>query len=192
MVFVENGELVAPGEPICVIEEYMPGENTRLHEDGVVASLIHGRVRYDPSKRVVNVKPIKTVEDIKVGDTVLAEVKEVQDKITIVDILAVNGKALKHPRTAFILPKPRMRETMDEYVGIGDLVVASVINVFAGVIGLSIWRPGLGTVFSICDRCGGLLKRVKPGLICTKCGHREKRKIVPYYGNIARITSLMR
>ena len=192
MVFVKNGSLVVPGEPLCVAEEFIPGENTKLHKDGLILSIRSGLVKYDTSNHVVNVKPIKEVEEIKVGDTVLVEVKDVQDKIAIVRILSVNSKSLKHPRDGFILPRQRMRDVMKEYVGTGDLVVAQVISVFAGVIGLTIWKQGLGAVISLCDRCGGTLKRTKTGLVCTRCGHREKRKIVPYYGNLARIASMMR
>ena len=192
MVYIKDGEIVAPGEPICVAEEFMPGENVRLHEDGVVASILQGRVSYDLRRRVVNVRPLKRVEEIKVGDTVLGEVKEVQDKIAITNILSVNSSTLKHQRVAVILPSPRMRGNMKDYVGIGDLVVASVTTIFTGIIGLSIWKPGLGVVYAICNKCSGTLKRVGRTLICTRCGEREKRKIVPYYGNLTRIMLMMR
>jgi len=191
VVFAENGAVVAPGEPICVVEEFIPGENTKAHKDGVIASITKGRVEYDMSKRVVRVKPLKAVEEIKIGDRVLVKVKEVQDKIAVVEVLSANGRPLKHPKGAFILPSPRMRGRMEEYVGLGDLVVASVVNVFAGVIGLTIWRQGLGAILSLCDKCGGTLKKTGTGLICVKCGHREKRKIVPQYGNLARVMSML-
>lgn len=172
-------------------EEFLPGFNVKLHKDGVIASLKSGFVKYDKKRRVVNVQPLKPVDEVKVGDKVLVEVKEVQDKIAIVDVIAVNGKPLKHPRAAVILPTPEMRDDMGEYVGIGDLVLALVITVFAGVIGLSIWRPGLGAVLSLCDRCGGMLRKRGRDLICTRCGNKEKRKIVPFYGNITQLSSMI-
>ena len=191
MVFIQDGGIVSPGEPICVEEEFLPGENTRLHEDGIVASKTYGKVKYDRHSRKVRVEPLKTLDEIKVGDMVLAEVKEVQDKVAVVEIISVNNRPLKHARTAFILPAPKMKGTMDDYVGVGDLVIAMVINVFAGVIGLTIWRQGLGAIYSLCDSCGGLLKRTQKGLVCTRCGKREKRKIVHYYGNMARLVSIV-
>lgn len=191
MVFAEEGALVAPGEPLCVAEEYLPGANVKLHRDGVIASIRPGLVRYDKKKRVVSVQPLKQPEEIRVGDKVLAEVKEVQEKIAIVDIIAVNGRPLKHPRAAVILPTPRMKEEMGEYVGIGDLVIALVINVFAGVIGLSIWRPGLGSILSICDRCGGTLIKKGKELLCPRCGNKEKRKILPFYGKLTQVSSMI-
>jgi len=191
MVFLKDGDPASPGEPICVAEEYMPGENVELDKGGVVVSVLRGRVSYDHNRRVVRVEPLKLVEKLRVGDKVLAEVKEVQDKIAIASILSVNGRNLKHPRTAVILPNPGMRKTMDQYVGIGDLAVASVVTTFMGIIGLSIWRQDLGVVLARCDKCSGILKKVRRGLICERCGSVGKRKIVPQYGSMAYLISMM-
>jgi len=193
MVFVKEGEVVTPGEPICVEEEFAAGENVKLHSDGVLASMINGVVHYDHSKRIVHVKPLKHVEAIKVGDQVLAQVREVQDKIAVVTILSANGSALKHPKTAVIIPsKGRRIGDIGEYVGVGDLVVASVVTNFMGVIGLSIWKPNLGVILGICKKCSGVLIRSKRTLVCTRCGEKQKRKIVPYYGNLERLASMLR
>jgi len=191
MVFLKDGELASPGEPICVTEEYMPGENVRLDKGGVVVSILRGKVSYDHERRIVRVEPLKLVERLKVGDKVLVEVKEVQDKIAIASILSINGRLVKHPKTAVILPNPGMRKTMDQYVGIGDLVVASVVTTFMGIIGLSIWRQDLGVVLARCNKCSGMLKKVGKSLICVRCGKGEKRKIVPQYGSIAYLISIM-
>lgn len=191
MVFLKDGEIASPGEPICVTEEYMPGENVKLDKGGMVVSILRGKVSYDHERRVVRVEPLKLVEKLKVGDRVLVEVKEVQDKIAIANILSINGRLAKHPRTAVILPNPGMRKTMDQYVGIGDLVVASVVTTFMGIIGLSIWRQDLGVVLARCNKCSGMLKKVRKSLICMKCGEGEKRKIVPQYGSIAYLISMM-
>ena len=191
MVFLKDGDLVSPGEPICVTEEYMPGENVRLDKGGVVVSILRGKVSYDHERRIVRVEPLKLVERLKVGDKVLVEIKEVQDKIAIASILSINGRLVKHPKTAVILPNPGMKKTMDQYVGIGDLVVASVVTTFMGVIGLSIWRQDLGVVLARCNKCSGMLKKVGKSLICVRCGKGEKRKIVPQYGSIAYLISIM-
>jgi len=191
MVFLKDGELASPGEPICVTEEYMPGENVRLDKGGVVVSILRGKVSYDHERRIVRVEPLKLVEKLKVGDKVLVEVKEVQDKIAIASILSINGRLVKHPKTAVILPNPGMKKTMDQYVGIGDLVVASVVTTFMGIIGLSIWRQDLGVVLARCNKCSGMLKKVRKSLICVRCGKGEKRKIVPQYGSIAYLISIM-
>jgi len=194
MVFVKEGEPVAPGEPICVQEEYAPGENTKVDKDGRIISIILGRVFYDKAKRAVSVKPLKSSEIIKIGDQVLAQVRELQDKIALVSILSANGQPLKHPKTAVIIPGRgrSMRGEMKDYVGVGDLVVAQVVTSFMGVIGLSIWKPNLGVVLGLCNRCSGILMKSRRALVCSRCGERQKRKIVPYYGNLERLASMLR
>jgi len=193
MVFARDGEVVTPGEPICVEEEFSAGENVKLHGDGVLASVISGVVHYDHSRRVVSVKPLKQVEDVKVGDQVLAQVREVQEKIAIATIISANGSALKHPRTGVIIPGKGVRiEDMRQHLGVGDLVVASIVTDFMGVIGLSIWRQDLGVVLGICQRCSGVLLRSRRVLLCARCGEEQKRKIAPYYGNLERLASMMR
>ncbi len=192
VVFVRDGEVVAPGEPICVQEEFNPGENSALDKSGIIFSRVLGRVSYDRSRRKVYVKPLREPEIIKVGDEVLGQVKGVQDKIAVVNVLSINRRALKHPRTAVILPGKRIvgRE-MRAVVGVGDLVVAQVVTSFMGVIGLSIRKPNLGVILGICDKCSEVLKKARGGLVCPKCGEKHKRKIVPYYGNLERLASML-
>lgn len=193
MVFVRDGEVVAPGEPICVQEEFNPGENTSLDERGVISSRILGKVSYDRSKREVRVRPLKNPEGVKTGDMVLAQVKEVQDKIAVVNILSANGRPLKHPRTAVIIPGRgrSARGDMKEVVGVGDLIIAQVVTAFMGIIGLSVWKPNLGVILGICDKCSGVLTKTRRGLICSKCGEKHKRKIVPSYGNLDQLVSML-
>ncbi len=193
MVFVKDGGVVAPGEPICVQEEFDPGENSVLDKSGVVASRILGKVFYDRARRRVDVKPLRRPEVIGINDQVLAHVKGIQDKIAIVSILSVNGRALKHPRTAVIIPRRGrgVKGEMKDLIGVGDLVVAQVVTSFMGVIGLSIWRPNLGVVLGVCSKCSGILTKSRGGLVCSRCGDKHKRKIVPYYGNLEQLTSML-
>ncbi len=191
MVFVKDGETVVPGEPLCIQEEFSPGENAALDSRGRVIAKVLGTVSYDKSKRIVDVRPLKTPQLIKVGDQVLAQVRSIQDKIVVVTILSVGDRALKHPKAAIIVPGRGMKEEMKDVVGVGDLVVAQVITQFMGIIGLSIWKPNLGVVLGICDKCLNALTRTRAGLICPKCGEKHKRKIVPFYGNMERIASML-
>lgn len=177
MVYVEEGGFVTPGQPICVAEEYYPGLNTKIFRDNIVISTKAGFVNYDRNKRIVNIKPVKPIKDINLGDRVLAEVKDVQEKIAIAEILAVNMKPLKHKRTAVILPNIKTKQDLTECIGVGDLVIAEVVTLFSGVIGLSIWKNELGSVLPICSKCGRPLRRKDKTLICFKCGSREKRKL---------------
>ncbi|MCL7391491.1 MAG: exosome complex RNA-binding protein Csl4 [Thaumarchaeota archaeon] len=177
MVFVEDGEFVIPGQRICVAEEYSPGLNVKMARDNIIISSRVGFVNYDKSNRIVHVRPVKSIEGINLGDQVLVEVKDVQEKIAVVEILAVNGRPIKHRRTAVILPDLKTRQDLNECIGVGDLVIAHVVTLFSGVIGLSIWKNQLGAVLPICSRCGRPLKKKDKALVCLKCGNREKRKM---------------
>jgi exosome complex RNA-binding protein Csl4 len=191
MVFVKDGGVVAPGEPLCIQEEFSPGDNTGLDSQGRVIAKVLGIASYDKSKRIVDVRPLKSAQSIRIGDQVIAQVRSIQDRIAIATILSAGGRALKHPKTAVIIPRKGMKEDMKDVVGVGDLVIAQVITKFMGIIGVSIWRPDLGVVLGICDKCSSILNKAKMGLVCPKCGERHKRKIVPFYGNTERLASML-
>lgn len=180
MVYVEDGGFVIPGQEICVAEEYLPGLNVRNTKDNIIVSMRLGFVKYNKDKRTVDVHLVKTVENLNLGDKVLAIVKEVQEKIAIVEILAVNMKPIRHKRVAVILPTLKIKQDISEYIGVGDLIIAEIVTLFSGVIGLSIWRSGLGTVVPICSKCGRPLRKKDKILICIKCGNKEKRKLANY------------
>lgn len=180
MVYVEDGGFVTPGQEVCVAEEYLPGLNVKKTKDNIIVSVKTGFVNYDKSKRVVNVHPVKNVENLNLGDKVLAVVKEVQEKIALVEILAVNMKPINHKRTAVILPDVKTKQDINQCIGIGDLVIAEIVTLFSGVIGLSIWKNDLGSVIPVCSKCGRQLRKIDKTLTCFKCGNKEKRKLAYY------------
>ena len=177
MVYIEEGGFVTPGQQICVAEEFSPGINVKMTRDNIIVSTKAGFVSYDKNKRIVYVRPVKSIESVNLGDQVLVETKDVQEKIAIAEILAVNWKPLKHKRVAVILPNVKTRQDLNECIGVGDLVIAEVVTLFSGVIGLSIWKNELGSVLPICSRCGRPLRKVDKVLTCFKCGNQEKRKL---------------
>jgi exosome complex RNA-binding protein Csl4 len=177
MVFVEDGGFVTPGQRICVAEEYSPGLNVKKERDNTIVSTRVGFVSYDKSNRIVHVRPVKSIESINLGDQVLVEVKDVQEKVAVVEILAVNKRPIKHRRTAVILPDLKTKQDLNECIGVGDLAIAHVVTLFSGVIGLSVWKNELGSVLPICSRCGRPLKKKDKALTCIKCGNKEKRKM---------------
>jgi exosome complex RNA-binding protein Csl4 len=177
MVLVEDGGFVIPGQWVCVAEEYSPGLNVKIARGNIIVSTRVGFVSYDKSNRMVHVRPVKSIEGISLGDQVLVEVKDVQEKTAVVEILAVNRRPIKHKRTAVILPDLKTRQDLNECIGVGDLVIGHVVTLFSGVIGLSIWKNELGSVLPMCSRCGRPLKKKDKALICLKCGNKEKRKM---------------
>jgi len=180
MVYVEDGGFVMPGQEICVAEEYLPGLNVRNTKDNIIVSMKTGFVKNNTQNKTLKIHPVKIVENLNLGDKILALVREVQEKIAVVEILAVNMKPIKHRRVAVILPPVKAKQDISECIGVGDLVIAEIVTLFSGVIGLSIWKNDLGSVIAICSRCGSPLKRKDRILVCFKCGSKEKRKLAYY------------
>lgn len=174
----EKEKLVTPGDQICVIEEYMPGEGAFETREGVVVAKALGTVQLDKTRREARVRGIKERQEIGMGDIVLCEIKEIQEKLALVDILARNGKPLKHSRHGAILLPAGYRRHLSDVLGIGDVVFARVTLADSGVINLSIWSPSYGAVLCFCDNCASKLILVRGILTCEKCGQRERRKII--------------
>lgn len=175
-----------------MIEEFLPGEGATESINGEVTSKLVGSVKFDGKQKLVTVKPFKHVEKIGVGDMVLVKVREVQDKLTIVEILAKDGKPLKYKRVAAILHDHPIKDFQSAPLGVNDIVLASVYNVLAGNITLKINCNECGTVMSVCDKCGGILKLINNVLKCNVCGNKEKRKISKFYGDLSFLSNWLK
>jgi len=181
--------LVTPGEPLCVIEEYSPGGRTEASPNGLVYSTLLGTPTFDRMRRIVAVRPIRPLEDLRKGDLVLIEIRGVQEKIAVAQIVAKDNRSLKHPRSGVIIG--RRTEPIEGSVGIGDLLLAVVSANFNGLLTLDIHGTGLGVILAVCDTCGGTLQKSGPILVCSRCGRRQRRKTHPDYGNVDKILSLL-
>lgn len=175
-------KIALPGEKLCVIEEFAPGENTFVSKDGEVLSATIGFPSYDLKRHLVSVEPLKKVSKPKVGDLVLCEVKEVQEKIVICDIIALDEAELKYRWSGILALTPKRRGGSVEF-SIGDLLLAKVVSETYGIYVLSIDDRGLGSVLSFCDSCGRSLTLRGKGLICPNCRITYRRKVVSFYGN---------
>lgn len=185
----ERERLVTPGDPICVIEEYTPGEGAFETREGVVVAKAMGTVQLDKTKKEARVRALKELQEIGMGDTVLCEIKDIQEKLALVDILARNGKPLKHSRHGAILVPVGYRSRLSDMLGIGDIVFSRVTLSDSGVINLSIWSPTYGAILCFCNNCASKLGLVGGTLTCEKCGLRERRKIIAKeYGNTQKIS----
>ncbi|MEM0443089.1 MAG: exosome complex RNA-binding protein Csl4 [Candidatus Caldarchaeum sp.] len=174
--------MVVPGEPVCVIEEFLPGDGVIVNSSGLVKSVYVGQVSYDMNKRYVNVVNVKEKQELRARDRVVAEVKDVQEKIAVARaFVKLPDKPLKHRRTGVLLG--RRNEQMEDVVGIGDIAVLEVASIYRGLITFDIYKPGCGVVLAFCSVCRRPLEKKDQLLFCGKCGSRERRKTVLKYGN---------
>ncbi len=180
-------QLVVPGQELCVIEEFMPGEGAYEYEGVVRASLV-GRVFFDWVQRRVSVvnpagKPRIPRRGSIVYGVVLALLRE---DLVIVKIFAdermrrYNGfyTGFLHVSQA----SDRPAKSILEVVKPGDIIKAKILNA-KHPYQLTIKLGNTGVVAALCSRCGAPLIRIpgQPHLVCPRCGNREQRKLAPNY-----------
>ncbi len=182
--------IALPGEPICVMEEFLPGRGVSADPNGVVKSRYFGKVYYDLNKREVSVVLFRESSILEEKDRVLAEVKDVQDKIAVAEAFAkFPDKPLKYRRTGVILA--RKNDQMETLVGVGDVVIVEVSSIYRGLVTFDIYEPGCGVLLAICSVCGKVLEKKDDILICKNCSNKERRRTVLKYGNIQLLKELV-
>ncbi len=182
--------IVLPGEPICMIEEFLPGKGVSVDPNGIVKSLYFGKVYYDLNKREVSVVLFGEKNVLEEKDIVLAEIKDVQDKIAVAEAFAkFPDKPLKYRRTGVILAKKN--DQMDELVVEGDVVIVEVSSIYRGIVTFDIYKPGCGVFLAICSACGRVLEKKERLLVCKNCGNKERRRTVLKYGNLELLKELV-
>ena len=131
----------------------------------------------------MKLKPSKQLEAVKPGDRLLARVRDVQDKIAVLEALAkIDGTPLKYPRTGVVIA--RRGENLDNVVGVGDYAIVEVSSIYYGLITFDLYGHALGCIASLCSRCGSILEKRGNMLECGKCGSRERRKLALKYGSL--------
>src|SRR5215471_14818831 len=117
MTKVSDGQFVVPGEKLGVVEEFDPGVGT-VDVNGSVYAAQAGKASVDRKRRVVTVKtmagpPLFPDE----GSTILGQVEKIQEKMAIINIFSVDGKALGRPFTGMLhisTASPRFERDMEE------------------------------------------------------------------------------
>ena len=183
-----DSKAVLPGDPICVLEEFIPGAST-YEEKGVVRSLAIGRVATDLKLRVVHVKSLVRRATIpSKGSYVYGVVQVVRDEHAIVKLVADSDWRGFNGYFTGVL---HISQASDKYVSnlyevlrAGDIIKARVYNSNLPFnIGLK--EPRLGVVLAFCGKCGRVLKAAGPDTLkCPYCGNLEKRKLSIEYGNL--------
>lgn len=177
-----------PGEAICVIEEFLPG-NWVYEDDGIVRAAVVGKVIPDLRLRTVNLKPHVKIPQLPTkGDVVYGIVTVLHDELAIIKIFASeSGRKYINPFTGTI----HITQVQESYVknfyevlAVGDIIKAKVLN-NSTPYSAAIKEQKLGVVMAYCTICGSpMRKHQSDTLKCSKCGNVEKRKLSVNYGNI--------
>ncbi|WFO75907.1 exosome complex RNA-binding protein Csl4 [Desulfurococcaceae archaeon MEX13E-LK6-19] len=177
-----QGNLVTPGDKICVIEEYLPGSGTYDYIDGWVRSALVGRIVIDRNQRMIVVRQVKNRPYTpKPGDIVIGVIASMSDDLAFINIIQIEGKT--SPSTSFTgvlhisQASDKYVETMYDVIRLGDIIRAKVLNDRIPYQ-LSLKGPQFGVIAAMCSKCGGMLKKKSEEILyCPRCGNVEKRKV---------------
>jgi exosome complex component CSL4 len=182
------GRRVYPGDPLCTIEEFIPGDGVYVDESGVVRAARVGVVELDMVQRRISVRPYAAKPRLpRKNHAVYAIVVGVpRDDLALVKIFADERMV---PYNGFFTAVLHISQASDrripsiyDAVRPGDIIRATLTTDAAPYV-VSTKRPQDGVILAQCSVCGAPLYRV-PGkqlLVCKKCGNEEPRKVSPYY-----------
>lgn len=183
-------KFVVPGEVLCVAEEYLPLEGVFADQRGFIKSRFLGQALYNLRMKEVKVLPLKEIVSLGPRDRVIAEVRDVQERIAVAEaFVKLPETPMKYRRMGVILG--RKNDALENIVGIGDIALLNVVNVYRGLVTFDIYSPGCGVMLAMCSVCGNVLDKRNGILVCSRCGSRERRKTVLKYGNLEILKQLM-
>ncbi len=183
------GRKVFPGEPLCTIEEYLPGDGVYV-DDGLIRAARFGQVEIDFVNRRISVKPLAGKPRLPRRNSAVygVAVGAPREELMLIKIFAdermisYNGTFTGILHVSQASEQPQQGKSIYDFVKPGDIVRATVLSDTPAYI-VSMRKPQDGVIMAFCSVCGAPLYRV-PGtnrLICLRCGNEESRKISPYY-----------
>ncbi|ABU81759.1 exosome complex RNA-binding protein Csl4 [Ignicoccus hospitalis] len=182
MPFVKNGDVVAPGDPLCVIEEYAPGPGT-YEDDGIVRASIPGTVRIDTVNYVIEVRgPSAEKKVLSPKEVVYGEVVSMRNELAQLKVARSFDEVFRARAFSAVLHISQAGKPVDSLYDVvrpGDVVKAKVLS--SPPYQLSLKGPRLGVILAYCSNCGHPLYKVGNQLQCPYCGRVEDRLISPDY-----------
>ncbi|MFQ6012382.1 MAG: exosome complex RNA-binding protein Csl4 [Thermoplasmata archaeon] len=182
-----KAKVVFPGQRVAVTEEYIPGEGTYELEGDIYAAQM-GELNLDPQERVARVRGFNPPLELRVGDVVLATVKDSRPSMVIVEVEAVEG--MERAVTGQTEGTIHISKISDQYtedvkreMRIGDLVRARVVQVKPS-LQLATNEPPLGVVRGLCTRDRWPMVKQGRQLYCERCERTEPRKVSTVYDSV--------
>lgn len=185
---VSQGDVVLPGDRLCVIEELSPSHGT-YEEQGIVYAATLGGVDIDLKSRSISVRnPDGSVQlQLPMRDDILVgEVVRVFDQRAEVLIVRRNGKDLLSAVQAEIHISNvtrRFVKSMHDALREGDIIRAVALNTHRIPVEISLVGHDLGVLYGKCVKCGNKLTlTTHNNLYCLRCENRETREVAKDYG----------
>jgi exosome complex component CSL4 len=188
MADVKSGDIVVPGDQLCVIEELMPSFGT-YEKDGIVYAAAPGLVDMDLKERSIRI--ISPDGEMKLslpkkGDILIGEATLVFDQRAEVKIVRINDQDYHSGLFGELHISNVTRryvKSMQDVLKQNDIVRAVALNTHEIPVKLSLVGPELGVLFAACKRCGNpLTLTTHNNMFCLRCESRETREVANDYG----------
>lgn len=175
-------ERVLPGDQLGFSEEFVAGANA-FEQDGVIYAEAAGVKLEDAASRTVGVTARRGVRRATQGDVTYGVVENLMESIAIVRFAAVPQgcvSPVSHTDSAYLRVSeimPSYVEKFRDYLRVGDVIRARVLEVKPLGTYLTLKGSDLGVVKAYCSRCRSGMNYRDGWFYCPKCPSRERRKV---------------
>ncbi|MFX1578951.1 MAG: exosome complex RNA-binding protein Csl4 [Promethearchaeota archaeon] len=188
MANVKSGDIVVPGDQLCVIEELMPSLGT-YEKDGIVYAAAPGQVDMDLKERSIRVLSpdggMKLALPVK-GDILMGKATIVFDQRAEIRIVRINDEDYLSGLVGELHISNVTRRYVKSMLDVlrqNDIVRVAALNTHQIPVELTMVGPDLGVVYSECIRCGNpLTLTTHNNMFCLRCENRETREVSNDYG----------
>jgi len=139
MIEKNKRSVVIPGETIVEGDNYLPGEGTEKQDKKIVA-LRYGLA--EETNKLVKVIPLSGVYQPRRGNIIIGKVSLLTFNGWVIDIGTAENGFLPLMETPRFVSKDRL----DEFMKIGDIVVAQIFGINGRGIDLTLKSRGLGKI----------------------------------------------
>ncbi len=168
-------------------EEFSPGQNAFVDDEGNVVSQVVGRVVENRLERTLDVVPHRAVVSVSPGVIVVGTIVSITDHVAIVDPISaeLNGARVGMPNVTFAIPVSKCDSgfvrNLREKFRLGDIVKAQVESVLPWGVDLSTQSRELGVLKAFCKACRLPLHLFGTELKCLQCAVVDSRKVSSEY-----------
>lgn len=171
---------------MAVIEEYDGRGDVYIH-DGEIFSTKIARVKVNRKDKSLTAAGLRKPYP-KPGDEIVGTIDQVQKPFVYIRINQLDGRNIQVKQTAVLYMKGSVRDAPAGREG--DIIRAKVKLIRNAMLFVEIDEPELGVIFTSCSKCGGEVVPTGRSFVkCTKCGHRDYRKLAMDYKSSARYNS---
>ena len=188
MADVKSGDIVVPGEQLCVIEELSPSYGT-YEKDGIVYAAAPGAVTMDLKQRSISVLDAHGKMKLALpvsGDILIGEVTNAWEQRAEILIVRRNDEdVLSHIYGEIHISNVTRRfvKSMHDVIRATDIVRAKAVNTHEIPTVLSVVGNDLGVILAKCSKCGNpLTLTTYNNMFCLRCENRETREVASDYG----------